>query len=56
MDTVYMYLMDFTSQPDGAYHWILQLKDCFSRMMWLFLLSYEVCVRITEVMRRVRLE
>jgi hypothetical protein len=31
-----MDLMDFTSQPDGIYHWVLQLKDHFSRMIWLF--------------------
>jgi hypothetical protein len=31
-----MDLMDFTSQPDGEYHWVLQLKDHFSRMIWLF--------------------
>ena len=28
--------MDFTSQPDGDYNWVLQLKDHFSRMVWLF--------------------
>ena len=29
LDRVYMDLMDFTSQPDGVYHWVLQLKDTF---------------------------
>jgi hypothetical protein len=28
--------MDFTSQPDREYNWVLQIKDHFSRMIWLF--------------------
>ena len=27
--------MDFTSTPNGIYHWILQIKDTFSKYIWL---------------------
>jgi transposase InsO family protein len=39
LDRIYLDLMDFTSQPDGDYHWILQIKDHFSRYIWLFALK-----------------
>jgi hypothetical protein len=44
--------MDFTSQPENSYKYILQVKDHFSRMVWLYALreksSGEVayCIRI----------
>jgi len=28
--------MDFRGNPDGKYKWILQIKDHFSRFVWLF--------------------
>jgi len=28
--------MDFRGNPDGEYKWILQIKDHFSRFVWLF--------------------
>jgi hypothetical protein len=31
-------LIDFISIPDGIYHWILQIKDTFSKYIWLILL------------------
>jgi hypothetical protein len=27
--------MDFTSTTDGIYYWILQIKDTFSKYIWL---------------------
>jgi len=39
LDRVYLDLMDFTSQPDGEYNWVLQIKDHFSRYVWLFALK-----------------
>jgi hypothetical protein len=32
-------LMDFTTTPNGIYHWILQIKDTFSRYIWLIPLT-----------------
>jgi transposase InsO family protein len=28
--------MDFRSDPDRAHHWILQIKDNFSRFVWIY--------------------
>ena len=28
--------MDFRSQADGEYKWIIQIKDTFSRYIWLY--------------------
>jgi len=30
--------MDFRSQADGEYKWVLQIKDTFSRYIWLYAL------------------
>jgi len=38
LDRVYIDLMDFTSQPKDGYKYILQVKDHFSRMVWLYAL------------------
>jgi hypothetical protein len=27
--------MDFSTTPDGEYKWILQMKDHFTKMVWL---------------------
>jgi transposase InsO family protein len=48
LDRVYMDLMDFTSQPDGEYHWVLQLKDHFSRMVWLFPLRNKSSIEVAK--------
>ena len=46
-----MDLMDFTSQPDGEYHWVLQLKDHFSRMIWLFPLKDKSSEEVANALR-----
>jgi len=51
IDRVYMDLMDFTSQPDGEYHWVLQLKDHFSRMIWLFPLEDKSSQEVANSLR-----
>ena len=35
LDRVQFDLMDFTSIPDQEYNWILQIKDTFSKYVWL---------------------
>jgi transposase InsO family protein len=51
LDRVYMDLMDFTSQPDGEYKWVLQLKDHFSRMIWLFPLKNKGSAEVAIALR-----
>jgi transposase InsO family protein len=46
-----MDLMDFTSQPDGEYKWVLQLKDHFSRMIWLFPLKDKGSTEVAIALR-----
>jgi len=36
MDRLQIDLMDFRTTPDGEYTWILQIKDTFSRYIWLY--------------------
>jgi transposase InsO family protein len=43
--------MDFTSQPDGEYTWVLQLKDHFSRMIWLFPLKDKGSTEVANALR-----
>ena len=46
-----MDLMDFTSQPDGDFNWILQLKDHFSRMIWLFALPNKESSEVAKALK-----
>jgi hypothetical protein len=46
LDRVYIDLMDFTSQPDNGYTWVLQIKDHFSRMIWLFPLQNKSSIKV----------
>jgi transposase InsO family protein len=39
LDRIQIDLMDFRSQSDGEYKWILQIKDTFSRYIWLYALK-----------------
>jgi transposase InsO family protein len=43
-------LMDYTLRPDGKWTWILQIKDHFSRMVWLFPLLAKDADPITDIM------
>lgn len=51
LDRVYLDLMDFTSQPDGEYNWILQIKDHFSRMIWLFPLKDKSSLEVATALK-----
>lgn len=35
LDRLVIDLMDFSTTPDGEYKWILQMKDHFTKMVWL---------------------
>jgi transposase InsO family protein len=51
LDRVYIDLMDFTSQPDQGYNWVLQIKDHFSRMIWLFPLKDKSSTEVAAALR-----
>src|SRR5438477_12287365 len=38
LDQIQIDLMDFRSQADGEYKWVLQIKDTFSHYIWLYAL------------------
>jgi hypothetical protein len=42
--------MDFRGDPDGEYKWILQIKDNFSRFVWLFALKDKASATICTVL------
>ena len=35
LDRIQFDLMDFTANPDHGFNWILQIKDTFSKFVWL---------------------
>jgi hypothetical protein len=39
MDRIEFDLMDFRALSDGEFSWILQIKDTFSRHIWLYTLK-----------------
>ena len=39
MDRIEFDLMDFQALSDGEFNWILQIKDTFSRHIWLYALK-----------------
>jgi hypothetical protein len=39
MDRIEIDLMDFRTLSDGEFNWILQIKDTFSRYIWLYALK-----------------
>jgi transposase InsO family protein len=43
--------MDFTSQPDEVYQYVLQVKDHFSRMIWLYALADRTSDEVARCMR-----
>ena len=52
LDRVYIDLMDFTLQPDtqasGVFKWVLQIKDHFSRMIWLYPLLAKTSAKVAR--------
>jgi hypothetical protein len=52
MQRVQIDLMDFRADCDGDYKWIMQVKDHFSRYVWLFALygkdSEEVAAHLKQ--------
>ena len=50
LDRVQIDLMDFHTKPDGEYKWILQIKDHFSRYIWLHALKDKTATSVAEKM------
>jgi len=44
-------LMDFRGNPDGEYKWILQIKDHFSRFVWLFAMKDKESATVEKILR-----
>jgi len=40
-------LMDFSTTPDGDFLWILQLKDHFTKMVWLRALKDKTALSVS---------
>jgi hypothetical protein len=43
--------MDFRAKADGEYKWILQIKDHFSRYVWLHPLNEKASAGVAAVMK-----
>jgi hypothetical protein len=50
LNQLYIDLMDFRSKPDGPYKWIMQVKDHFSRYVWLYALKDKAAGSVAEKM------
>jgi hypothetical protein len=44
-------LIDFKSNIDGPYYWIIQIKDYFSRYIWLEEIINKEATTIADVMK-----
>jgi transposase InsO family protein len=42
--------MDFWSQSDGEYKWILQIKDTFSRYVWLYAMKDKSALTVVGIL------
>jgi len=42
--------MDFQITPDQDYHWIFQIKDTFSRYIWLYPLVNKEALTVATVL------
>ena len=45
-------LMDFKSNIDGPCYWIIQIKDHFSRYIWLEEIVNKEATTVADIMRR----
>src|SRR5438045_9800756 len=43
--------MDFRGNPDGEYKWILQIKNHFSRFVWLFAMKDKASATVERILR-----
>ena len=48
LDRIYIDLMDFTTQPEEGNEYILQVKDHFSRMIWLYTIQEKSSTEVTR--------
>jgi hypothetical protein len=49
-DQVQLDLIDFQSLADGQFKWILQIKDTFSRYIWLYPLEEKTAKAVYNVL------
>jgi transposase InsO family protein len=52
MQRVQIDLMDFRTDCDGDYKWIIQVKDHFSRYVWLFALYEKDSEEVTAHLKQ----
>jgi transposase InsO family protein len=50
LDRIYIDLMDFTTQPEEGHEYILQIKDHFSRMIWLYAIQEKSSTAVARCM------
>ena len=48
LDRIYIDLIDFTTQPEEGHEYILQVKDYFSRMIWLYTIQEKSSTEVTR--------
>jgi transposase InsO family protein len=46
-----MDLVDFRSQPDGEFQWVLEVKDHFSRHIWLFAIKNKSSLEVARCLK-----
>ena len=51
MDRVQIDLMDFRAKADGDFKWIIQIKDHFSRFVWLHPLVAKESEGVAAIMK-----
>jgi hypothetical protein len=51
MDRLYIDLMDFRSFMDGPFCWIAQLKDHFSRHIWLEAMENKESLTVANILK-----
>lgn len=50
LDRLTIDLMDFRGNSDGEYKWILQMKDNFSRFVWVYPLKNKEAASVEAVL------
>jgi hypothetical protein len=43
--------MDLRGTPDGEYKWILQMKDHFSRFIWVYALKDKLSASVGKILK-----
>jgi hypothetical protein len=51
LDRLVIDLMDYRTKPDGKFKWILQIKDHFSRYVWLYAMKDKESATVSCILR-----